>query len=87
MGCVVMKRLLHRLLHKAEQFRYLSGYIIHSEFRRFPKDGVLTKLCVWDGEQWHQAPVTMWDKRDGVPYLEIWMDNMFGRDAFRHRDS
>ena len=83
----IMKRLLYRLLHKQQQYHNPDGCIIHSESRRFSRDGVLTNLCVWDGKQWHQAPLSMWDARDEINYLGIWIDAHLPIEAFRHRDS
>jgi hypothetical protein len=81
-----MKRLLYRIFHKEQQYRHPNGYIIHSESRRFSKNGMLTNVCVWDGKQWHQAPLSMWDARDGINYLSIWIQAHLPLESFRHRN-
>lgn len=60
-----------------------NGYIIHAESRRIT--GILTNVCVWDGTQWHQAPLAMWNKGEGIDYLGIWIRAHLPLEAFDSR--
>ena len=64
--------LWYRLTHRQVKAYHPNGYILHSEYSVFPPQ-VLTNLCLWDGTQWHQAPIEEWDRTDGIDYLNGWV--------------
>jgi hypothetical protein len=64
--------LLYRLFHKTKVYNHPNGYVLHSEYRWFPPQ-VMTNLCLWDGKEWHQAPIHEWDGNDGFDYLGAWI--------------
>ena len=74
-------RLLRWLLVRTDKVVHPKGYIIHSESNRFGR-GALTNLCVWDGTRWHQAPLDLWDRRDPINYLEVWIKAHLPQDAW-----
>ena len=69
------------LTHKTREMVHPNGYIIYSESRRL--GGVLTNLCVWDGKQWHEAPLARWDRRVDMTAMLGWLRENLPHDAFR----
>lgn len=79
-----MTGLLRSLTHRSRTMNHPNGYVIYSESRRL--GGVLTNLCVWDGNEWHQAPLSSWDKRVDMNAMLDWLRDNLPADAFRHRN-
>jgi len=73
------------LTHKTHQLHHPNGYIIYSESRRL--GGIITNLCVWDGKEWHQAPLHLWNRHTDMDELLHWTKAHLPADAFRHRNT